>query len=290
MYLAALWVLLQVADTLAGDGIIPDHWVQLLIFAGTLGLPLVLLGSWFLEAPWKAGGRLGTAGDIFIIAAIAAGAVLFARQQWFANTEPVRVEIGRIEATDLQPTTQLLADHLRDRFAELLDANNAADLKLSGTLARGGDVLRLTMRLSDANGALLWSETLEEAIADIGDLQLQMIAALARDVASWRKHHAQAEHVLRACPYPVSADAILALVSDDEPNSLAGFVEANSNNGLLYLEQSLRWYEAVSTGRPHEKPVLFSLAVDSLDKAAAVCPMYGRIDDIRVAYTRLRAL
>ena len=101
MYLAALWVLLQVADTLAGDGIIPDHWVQLLIFAGTLGLPLVLLGSWFLEAPWKAGGRLGTAGDIFIIAAIAAGAALFAHQQWFANTETVNVEVGRIEATDL---------------------------------------------------------------------------------------------------------------------------------------------------------------------------------------------
>lgn len=290
MYLAAVWILLQVADTLAGEEIIPDHWVQVLIFAGTLGLPLVLLGSWFLEAPWKAGGRVQTAGDIFIIAAIAAGAVLFARQQWFAGTEAVEIAVGRIEATDLQPVTQHLADHLQVRFEELLGATNNADLLLSGTLARGGDVLRLTMRLGDAHGALLWSETFEEAVVDIGDLQMQFIGSLAREMASLRKRHAHAKSVLNACPYPASADAILAMVADDEAASLEPFVEANTENGLLYLEQSLRWYEAVSAAPPPEKPVLFSMAVDSLDKAAAACPAYERIDDIRAAFSRLQTL
>lgn len=290
MYIAAAWLLLQVADTLAGDGTIPESWVQALLFAATLGFPLVLAGSWFLEAPWKAGGRLGTAGDIFIILAISIGVGLFARQQWLANLEPVDISIGRIEATDLQPTTQQVADHLQERLAKLIDTTDGADLQLSGTLARGGEVLRLTMRLTDVNGDLLWSETFEEALVDIGELQQRVVGSLARDVASLRGRHAHTKSVLRACPYPASSDAILALVSDDAPESLTPHIESNANNGLLYLGQSLRWYRAVDAAPAPERPVLYSLAMDSLDKAASACPDYRRIDDIRVAYTELQAL
>lgn len=290
MYIAGAWLLLQVADTLAGDGTIPEAWVQALLFAATLGFPLVLAGSWFLEAPWKAGGRLGTAGDVFIILAVSIGVLLFARQQWFANLEPVDISIGRIEATDLQPTTQQLANHLQDRLAELLETTDGEDLQLAGTLARGGEVLRLTMRLSDANGALLWSETFEEALVDIGELQQRFVGSLARDVASLKQRHAHAKYVVRACPYPASSDAILALVSDDAPESLTPHIESNANNGLLYLGQSLRWYRAVDAAPARERPILYSLAMDSLDKAAAVCPDYHRIDDIRDAYTRLQPL
>lgn len=289
MYVAAAWLLLQVADTLAGDGTIPGAWVQGLIFAATLGLPFVLLGSWFLEAPWKAGGRLGTVGDVFIIVAITAGVFLFARQQWFANIEPIDVAVDRIEATDLQPATQQIAAHLQGRFGELLDAAEQADLRLSGTLARGGEMLRLTMRLSDANGALLWSETFEEALVDIGELQQRFIGSLARDVGSLKKRHAHMKSVLQACPYPKSTDAILALVADDEPDSLTPHIESHADNGLLYLEQSLRWYGNIQAAPAREKPVLYSLAMDSLDKAAAACPDYHRIDDVRVAYTQLRS-
>ena len=289
MYLAAAWLLLQVADTLAGDGTIPEAWVQGLIFAATLGFPFVLLGSWFLEAPWKAGGRLGTVGDVFIIVAITVGVFLFARQQWFANIEPIDVAVDRIEATDLQPATQQIADHLQDRLAELLGATDGADLRLSGTLARGGELLRLTMRLTDANGALLWSETFEEALVDIGELQQRFVGSLARDVASLQKRHSHTKHVLRACPYPADTDAILALVADDEPDSLTPHIESHANNGLLYLEQSRRWYRSIEAAPARERPVLYSLATDSLDKAAAVCPDYQRIDEIRDAYTQLQA-
>lgn len=290
MYLAAVWVLLQVADTLAGDGIIPEHWVQILILTGAVGLPFVLLGSWYLEAPWKAGGRVGTAGDIFIILAITAGVFLFARQQWFANVEPIDIAVGRIEATDLQPATQQIADHLQGRLAEFLDATDGAELQLSGTLARGGEVLRLTMRLTDTSGALLWSETFEEALVDIGELQQRLVGSLASDVASLQQRHTDAKYVLQACPYPASTDAILALVAADEPESLTPHIESNADNGLLFLEQSLRWYGDIDASPAREKPVLYSLAMDSLDKAAATCPDYHVIDDIRVAYTQLQAM
>ena len=290
MYVAGAWLLLQVADTLTSDGTIPDGWVQALIFAATLGLPFVVIGSWFLEAPWKAGGRLGTIGDVFIIVAITVGVFLFARQQWFSNIEAVDILVGRIDATDLQPTTQHVADHLRERFAEHLDAHDNAGLVLSGTLARGGDVMRLTLRLSGADGALLWSASFEEALVDIDELQLRSIQSLAQEVASLRKRHARAKRVLRACPYPASNDAILALVADDAAESLAPHIEANAGNGLLLLEQSLRWYRAMDEAPQREKPVLFSMAIDSLDKAEATCPDYARIKDIRAAYTQLKAL
>lgn len=290
MYVAAAWVLLQVADTLASDGTIPEGWVRVLIFAATLCLPFVVVGSWFLEAPWKSGGRVRLAGDLFIIAAIAAGTLLFARQQWFANVEAVDVAVGQIEATDLRPDTQQVADHLQERFAEFLDASGSSGLEVSGTLARGGDVLRLTMRLDDSTGALLWSETFEEALVDIDELQLRFLDALARKATSLRKRHAYANRALRDCPYPSGSDAILALVADDGPEALAQHIEASMEKGLLYLEQSLRWYDAVADALPRDKPVLFSMALDSLDKAAAVCPHYTKIDAIRVAYTQLQAL
>ena len=289
MYLAAAWFLLQVADTLVGGGIIPDGSVQVLIFVGVIGFPLVLVGSWFLEAPWKAGGRMAAAGDIFIIGAIAVGALLFARQQWLENLPDVVIFVERIEATDLQPETQQLADHLQMRFVEFLGTSEPADLVLTGTLARGGEVLRLTMRLGDASGELLWSDTFEGALVDLGNLQLDFIAALAEEVASVRKHAATARKALDACPYPSSGAAILALAGDAEPELLAEHIATSPDNGYLYLEQSLRWYEAISEAPAHQKSVLYSLAMRGLEEAEAACPDYQRIAAVRHAYTQLES-
>ena len=289
IYVAGIWVVLQVADVLAGDGIVPESWVQGLILLAAIGLPLVLIGSWFLEASWKARSRMATAGDLFIIAAFGVGAALFAWQQWVVGTAEFRVSVGNIEATDLQPATEDLADHLEYRLSELLDADEDADLLLTGTLARGGDVLRLTMTLTDSTGERLWSETYEEALVDIAALQLGFIKALAQEAASLRSRSDEAERLLDACAYPENAAAILALVGDDEPELLATHIKENTANGLLYLEQSLRWYAAVADAPPHQKSVLFALAMRSLDEAQAACPEYPRIDAARIAYNQLES-
>ena len=126
IYAAFVWVALQAADLFAGENIIPEQWVRWLILLAAVGFPLVLISSWFMEGPWKERGRVATAGDLFVIAAITAGAGMFAWQQWFSTTVQMTIAIGEIEATDMQTDTLFLADHLEERFSLLLEAESDA--------------------------------------------------------------------------------------------------------------------------------------------------------------------
>ena len=114
IYAAFVWALLQAADLFAGEDIIPEQWVRWLILLAAIGFPLVLISSWFLEGPWKERGRVATAGDLFVIVAITAGASMFAWQQWFSASAQMTIAIGEIEATDMQTETRFLADHLEE--------------------------------------------------------------------------------------------------------------------------------------------------------------------------------
>jgi hypothetical protein len=194
------------------------------------------LGSWFIEAPWRAGSKIGTFGDLFIIAAITAGAGLFAWQQWFISGTHVPIAVAKIEATDLQGETEALATHLESRFAELLAAEDDADLRLAGTLVRGGDRLRFTARIEDRDGTVLWSESFERALADFGSLQLDVVDVLAEEMASLGPRRNAAAKILEVCPYPASADAIVALTAAQAPADLARHIESSVDNGLLYQQ------------------------------------------------------
>ena len=285
IYVASVWVVLQVADLFAGEAIIPEQWVTWLILAAAVSFPVILIGSWFLEAPWKARSRIATAGDLFIIVAITVGAVLFAWKQWAISTTRTPIAIGRIVATDLQDETASIASHLEERFALLFDASNESDYRLEGTLARSGDVLRLTTRLVDSDGRPMWSESFEDALVRVGDLQLDVVKTLAAEMASQRRIIGRAERLIESCPYPGNGDAIIELVGEREPELLSGPIQDNADNGLLYLEQARGWFEAIEEAPPHQKPVLFALATQSLDQAMAVCPGFDEIDATRVAYT-----
>jgi hypothetical protein len=286
IYAAAVWVAIQAADVFAGEGIVSERFVQWLIVASVIGLPLVLLGSWFIEAPWKARSKVATLGDLFIIAAIMAGAGLFAWQQWFISGTHMPIAVAAIEATDLQAETEALATHLETRFTELLAAEDDAELRLAGTLVRGGDRLRLTARLEDEDGNVLWSESFERALADFGSLQLDVVDVLAAEMASLRPRRLEAVKILEECRYPANADAIVALVVEKDPAALAQHIEANVDNGLLFQRQSLLWFEAMERAPMPEKPVFFALATRSLDSAAAACPGNSGIEDLRDRYTR----
>jgi hypothetical protein len=289
IYAALVWVALQAADVFAGEGIIPEQWVRWLILLAAIGFPLVLIGSWFLEGPWKGRGRVATAGDFFVILAITAGAGLFAWQQWFSTTSEKTISIGEIEATDMQSETQFLADHLKERFALLLKAEADADLRLEGTLSRGGDALRLTARVIDTRGELRWSQTFEQALVDQAELQSEVVRSLAAEISGLATREDHALRLIESCRYPSDTEAIIAIADHREPELLAAYIEENTDNGLLSLQQSLGWYAASQAAPPPRRPVLHALAVQSLDQAAAACPDYPLIDELRVAYTQRQA-
>ncbi len=289
IYAAFVWVVLQAADVFAGEGIIPGQWVQWLILVASIGFPFVLLGSWFLEGPWKERGRAATAGDLFVIVAITAGAGMFAWQQWFSTSTQTTIAIGEIEATDMQTHTQFLADHLEERLSLLLAAESDADVRLEGTLSRGGDALRLTVRIVDTTGELRWSQTFEQALVDQAQLQSEVIQSLVAELPGLEPRLDRALRLVDACSYPADADAIIAIVDQSEPEQLAVYIKENADNGLLFLQQSLGWFVASQSAPPQRRPVLHALAVQSLDQAAAACPDYPLIDELRVAYTQRRA-
>ena len=288
IYAAFVWVALQAADVFAGEGIIPEQWVRWLILLAAIGFPLVLIGSWFLEGPWKARGRVAAAGDFFVILAITAGAAMFAWQQWFSTTSQMTIMIGEIEATDMQSETQFLADHLEERFALLLQADADADLRLEGTLSRGGDALRLTVRIVDRTGELRWSQTFAQALVDQAELQSEVIRSLVAEMPGLESRQDRALRLISACSYPADADAIIAIADNREPELLAAYIEVNADNGLLFLQQSLGWFAASQAAPPRRRPVLHALAVQSLDQAEMACPDYALIAELRVAYTQVR--
>ena len=100
------------------------------------------------------------------------------------------------------------------------------------------------------------------------------------------------EHALRlieSCNYPADAEAIIAIADQREPELLATYIEENADDGLLFLQQSLGWFAASQAAAPQRRPVLHALAVQSLDQAAAKCPDFPLIEELRIAYTQRRA-
>jgi hypothetical protein len=286
IYAAFAWALLQAADLFAGEDIIPEQWVRRLILLAAIGFPLVLISSWFLESPWKERGRMVAAGDLFVIVAISAGAGIFAWQQWFSTNAQMTIAIGEIEATDMQTETQFLADHLEERLGLLLEAESDADVRLEGTLSRGGDALRLTVRIVDTTGNLRWSQTFEQALVDQAELQSELIRSMVAEFPGLESRQERALRLVEACAYPANAEAIVAIADKRKPELLAVYIEESANNGLLFLQQSLGWFAASQSAPPPQRPVLHALAVQSLDQAKAACPDYQLIDELRVAYTQ----
>ncbi len=142
------------------------------------------------------------------------------------------------------------------------------------------------MRLVDGTGQALWSETFEDALVRIGNLQVDVVSTLAAEMASQRRRVRPTERIVESCPYPANGEAIIALVDGREPELLAGLIEQNSDNGLLYLQQARAWFEALDDAPAHQKSVLFALATQSLDRAAIACPDFDEIEAVRLTYTQ----
>ena len=120
IYGALLWALLQVADLLAGADMISDATVRWTIVIGVVGFPLTLIGSWFLESPWRERRWTSVAGDWLIIIGIAVAAFIFLWQQWVQSFARPVIAVLSIEATDTRDDTADLADHLTKRLRMLL--------------------------------------------------------------------------------------------------------------------------------------------------------------------------
>ncbi len=317
-YVALVWVALQVGDLLAGAGIVSETVVRGMIFAGVAGFPMVLILSWFYEAPWRERRGLSVAGDVAIILAIVVAVALLAWQQWFRSAERPTVAILRIEPTDTRADTDDLARYLTGRFRMLvatrpeirvietgsslhpaldelpLSARAAAigaDFVLTGTVNQGDGEVRLNIQLFDADGSLQWSERYSDRLLDQAQLQNRVLVDLWPHLPLPADSLAGPRNIVAHCEYPADPEAIRIIAGaghdgQEEPGSivpaLTGKIATHRDNGLLHLARARAYFRELNQAPAPRRPVLQNLALQDLARAEERCPQLPEIGIMRL--------
>jgi TolB-like protein len=321
VYVALFWLLLQVADLLAEAGMLSQVSVRWLILLGLIGFPITLITSWFFEGSWHGRRWPAVLGDVAIISAVAAGALLLAWQHWFTSfTRPVLAVI-RIEATDTRDDTADLAHHLAARFRLLLATRQEirvieiesslqqslsnlpiaekaetlnADLLLGGTINQGESDIRLNLQLFSADGELIWSERFQDRLIDQSQLQNRVLSELWPYLPIPDGAYDDVQDLVMACKYPANREAIFAIArfgrsgpgdAVELTSVLTPLIEQQSDNGLLHLARANIYFRLLSIAPPRRRPVLQRLAVQDLDRAEQQCPGYPEIALARIYNT-----
>ena len=314
IYVALLWAALQAADLFAGAGIIGVGTVRWLILIGALGLPVVVLASWFYEAPWRERRWTNIAGDVVVILAIGIAAALFAWQQWFSSFSRPTLSVLVIEATDTSEDSVRIADHLARRFRMLLatrpelrvTANESSfhdslssmtlqqrarslgsDMLLTGTLNRSDGAMRLSLQLFSRTGELIWNDRFEDRLVDQAQLQTEVLAALADELPVGADTFDATREIVTHCDYPADEASILALARapDGDASELAPYIAQNDEAGLLYIEQSKAYFRQRDKAAMTRRPVLQQLAMQSLVMAEDACPRHPYVEKLQLINT-----
>ena len=314
IYVALLWAALQAADLFAGAGIVDVGAVRWLILIGALGLPVVVLASWFYEAPWRERRWTRVAGDVVVIVAIGLAAVLFAWQQWFSSFSRPTLAVLAIEATDTTEETAYLADHLARRLRMLLATRPelrviettsslhpslesmtlqqrartlGADLLLTGTLNRGEATLRFSPQVYTRTGALLYSDRFEDSVVEQAKLQAAVMTGLAEYLPVDTGTFDKTREIVLHCDYPDSVSSILALAQAPgrDASDLASHIEQTDAAGLLHIEQSKAYFRERDAAAMTERPVLQQLAMRSLALAEDDCPRHPYVERLQLVNT-----
>jgi len=317
IYVALLWAVLQAADLFAGSDIIGETTVRWLILGGVAGLPLVVLASWFLESPWRERRWTAVAGDIVVIAALLLAAALFAWQQWFVAFTRPTIAVLPIEATDTRLETRDLADHLTRQLRLLLASRPelrvieldssmhpsldgisvseqaealAAEFVLAGTLSGRGQNLRWSVQLFAGEGELIWSDGFEGPLLYQEQLQGWVLEALWPQLPLKPEALDETRKFLASCGYPADAVAILTLARvgrrGGDSATLAMVAASHEDAGLLHIAKARFYFDQIKTLPPTQRPVIQSLAMQSLELAARTCAEYPEVELLRLVNTR----
>lgn len=316
IYVAFLWVALQVADLLAEAEMLGEQHVRWIILLGVAGLPITILASWFFETPWKHRRWIAVAGDLTIIIAVTLAAALFAWQQWFTSFTRPTVAVLTIEATDTRADSEDLAAHLALRLRtalatrpelrvielsssqhEQLDglsivdkaARLQADYLLAGTVAQSGSQVRLNVQLFGNDGDLVSGETFEDRLLDQAQLQNRVIAALWSQLPLPQDGLAVTRKLIADCEYPDNREALLAITAidnDDHTGDLTEYLAAYPDAGMLQIANSKKLFVALAEAEPTRKPILQPIAMQSLATIEELCRGAPNSDILRLLNTR----
>jgi TolB-like protein len=314
IYVALLWVALQVGNVLEEAGFIGEQFVRAVILLGVGGLVVTILSSWFLETPWKQRKWISVAGDLAIIVAVVIAAALFGWQQWFTSFTRPTIAMLAITATDTRADSEDLAAHLALRLRNALAtraelrvvelsssqhpqlegrtiADKAdllgADFLITGTVAQGSSEVRLNLQLHAADGSLLFGETYEDRLLDQAQLQNRVLSDLWRELPLPADEFAAVRNVIADCEYPDSRDALLAVAAVDNGRQpeLQTYVEQFDDAGMLHLARTRVLLAGVAAAEPTRKPVQLQIAMQSISTVEELCPATAETRLLRLMNT-----
>jgi len=321
VYVALFWLSMQVADLLAEAEMLSQDSVRWIILIGLIGFPITLILSWFFEGSWHDQRWPAVLGDVAIILAIAAGALLLAWQHWFTSFARPVLAVIRIEATDTRDDTADLAHHLATRFRLLLATRAEirvietesslqeslsnlpisekaaalnADLLLGGTINQDDSEIRLNLQLFSADGELIWSERFQDRLIDQSQLQNRVLGELWPTLPIPDGAYDDVQNLVMSCKYPADRESINAIArfgragpgdAMELTSVLTLLIEQQSDIGLLHLARANIYFRLLSIAPPPRRPVLQRLAVQDLDRADEHCPGYPEIALARIYNT-----
>jgi TolB-like protein len=289
--------------------------VRWLILLGAVGLPLTLLGSWFLDTPWRQRKWLAVTGDLVIIVAIGLAAALFAWQQWFTSFMRPTIAVLNIEATDLRADSDDLATHLalrlrtalatrpEVRVIELASSQHddltglavteraqrlGADYVLTGTIAQADSRVRLNVQLFDGSGELAHGGSFEDRLLDQAQLQNRVLAELWPHLPLPENGLGKIRELVAECDYPDDREALLAIfaVDNGQEARTEQFLEELGESGMLQLAQARSLFGEIASLPPPQRPVVQRVAMQHLANAAQLCPLLPDAGLLRLTNTR----
>lgn len=235
-HVVLFWLLAQVADVVFPYiGIIenPARWA---VIAGVALFPVTLVVAWFFEHPWHQGrgGRLMLDGLLIALVSVAAAAWVWRNlpEHLLNRTSIVVLPFQNLDSNLLGNTVSraltfeinslLMRSRAMDVVgyetanSELLEGLSlpavAAELDvlhiLTGTVQVAGEVMRVSARLEDDAGNILWQENLSGELAELFSLQEEIAANVAGRLGTGDDTVSIEALAAQRCDMPLEPDAL----------------------------------------------------------------------------------
>ena len=197
-HVIAFWLLIQVADVVLPYVGIVDDPVRWALVAGVALFPVTIVIAWFFEHPWQKYTRSRVAIDaiVMVVVVVTAGSWVMRNLPQVVHTRSSIVILPFEHSGDLTERTwsRALAYEVNSLLMrsksidvigfesamsarlEGLDGSAIADMLnvqhvLAGDLSATGESMRVSIRLLDRAGEILWSAVMEEALDNLYALQ-----------------------------------------------------------------------------------------------------------------------
>jgi TolB-like protein len=319
-HVIAFWLLIQIADVVLSYVAPLDNAVRWILVCGVAMFPVTVLAAWLTEQPWR---QCATPMLVAEIGAMVMVVVIAA--MWTVNNVPQVSEsiptVAILPFSSSDTTTDRAISHalvqeigsllMKSRSIDVIAQESSASAYLEGLdvpstaseldagflilgdVRTAGDLMELKIRLVDAFGEPLWSESGTRNLAELFDVQEHVASMVQQTLVDVGSARLVSDVAANYCPMPVDPEALLNFYTaryyvelrgfnDEAPQKLSDaisiyqqlidaypeFAEAYTGLGMAYAYQ---W----TYDRENAKSDWQTAAAELASRALEYCPTLG---------------